>query len=240
MSEPSSPTESTEPRDERRPPRWRAFAKLILLGLLVGGAILVAHGVGERYLDPAVLAAVLRDIRDMPGIHLFFILGFGAATAVGFPATALTLAGGAIFNFGWGFAVNWVGAMLGATIAFGLARWLGRDATRHLLGRRFARLDALSAEHGFWAVVRLRLVPVVPFLALNFGSAVSGVRVRDYLPATALGLVPFIGVYTYFADVLVDGVAEARQEAVWHVAVAAGMLLALSFVPRLLGLGRRR
>ncbi|MFW6079741.1 MAG: TVP38/TMEM64 family protein [Gemmatimonadota bacterium] len=221
-------------RDELRLRRRAALLRLGLLAALVGGAAAVAYGFDSRYLDPATLAALLAEVRDSPGSRLLFTLAFAAATAIGLPATALTLAGGAIFELGWGLALNWLGGMLGATTAYGLARRLGRDATRRLLGRRAARLDRLSAEHGFWAVLRLRLVPVIPFVALNLGSALAGVRARDYVFATALGLVPFIAVYTYFADALVAGAAGAREEAMWRLGLAAGLLLALSFAPRLL------
>lgn len=238
MDDRSDPIEPPARRGERRPPQRRALAKLVLLAALVGGAGLIAYALGDRFLDPAALTAALREVRDVRGVRMLFVLVFAAATAVGLPATALTLAGGAIFSLGWGLAVNWAGAMLGATAAYGLAGALGRDATRRLLGRRAARLDALSATHGFWTVFRLRLVPVVPFVALNFGSALAGVRIRDYVPATALGLLPFIAVYTYFADALVAGVADAREQALWHIALGAGLLLGLSYVPGLLR-GRR-
>lgn len=238
MDDRSDPTESPESNGERRVPSRRSLSKLLLLAVLVGGALLVAYRLGDRYLDPVALTAALREVRDVPGVRVLFILAFAAATAVGLPATALALAGGAIFNLGWGLAVNWTGAMLGATAAYGLASSLGRDATRRLLGRRAARLDTLSAAHGFWTVLRLRLLPVVPFLALNVGSALAGVRLRDYVFATALGLIPFITVYTYFADALVAGVAGAREEALWHIAIGGGLLLALSFAPRLLRGGR--
>jgi uncharacterized membrane protein YdjX (TVP38/TMEM64 family) len=158
------------------------------------------------------------------------------------PGSSLTLAGGAVFGFGLGSLLNWIGATIGAAGAYALARGLGRDALRALLGRRAAALDRLLDEHGFLAMLRLRLIPLVPFNALNFGAGFAGVRASDYLIATAVGIVPGTLVYTYFADALLSGAAAAERQAYVRLAIAAGLLILLSFVPALarkLGLARK-
>lgn len=236
-------TDSAEPKHPSTGGRSKrpAILRLALLAAIVVAALVVAYlGGSGAFGDAEALSEFLRDVRGIPGIRLLFILAFGIATALGFPATALTLAGGAIFDFGWGFFLNWMGVMLGATLGYGMASVLGRDSVRRLLGHRVQKLDTITAEHGFWAMFRLRLIPVIPFLPLNFSAALAGVRVRDYIPATALGLIPFIGVYTYFADVLIAGVAGARERALWNIAIAGALLILLSFAPailRKLGIG---
>lgn len=216
----------------------RAVVRLAALALLIAGAALLVYTQGlYEYRDPAALASALRDARGVAGIPLFFLGIYTVATAFGLPGTPLMLGGGAIFGLGQGILLNWIGAVLGSAAAYGIARRLGRDATRRLLGARAARLDRFAAEHGFATVFRLRLVPIIPFIALNYGSALAGIRLRDYLLATALGILPAVAIYTYFADALVAGIAGARDQALLHVAIAAGLLIALSFVPTLL---RRR
>jgi len=46
------------------------------------------------------------------------------------------------------------------------------------------------AEHGFGAVVAVRLVPVLPFTATNYAAGLTGVGWRHYLVGSALGIVP--------------------------------------------------
>ena len=77
----------------------------------------------------------------------------------------------------------------------------------------------------------LRLVPLVPFNALNFGSGLTSLRWPDYALATVVGILPGTLVYTFFADALVLGSTQAGREASVRLWIAAGLFLALSLIP---------
>ena len=196
------------------------------------GTFLLARSQGLfRYRDLATLAEAVRGARDMPAAAPLFVLIYVAATTVGLPGSVLTLAGGAIFGVAGGTLLNWLGATIGATSAYLLARALGEDAVRGLLGKHAAALDKLSGARGFLTLLRLRLIPIVPFNALNFGAGLAGVKGRPYISATALGILPGTAIYTYFADALLSGAEGAQEEAFVRVAIAGGLLVLLSFVP---------
>jgi len=93
-----------------------------------------------------------------------------------------------------GIGVVLVAAMLGASIAFVLGRALGRDAVERFTGTRVERVDQLLRRRGILAVIRLRLVPVLPFTAINY-AGLTAVRARDYAIGTAVGTVPGIVAY---------------------------------------------
>lgn len=186
------------------------------------------------------LAAAVRELRERPFIAPLFVAAYTAATTLALPGSVLTIAGGAIFGFPVGFLLNWLGATLGATGAYWLARALGLDAVRRLVGSRAGGLEQFAGAHGFTTVLRLRLIPVVPFNLLNFAAGLAGVPFRDYLLGTAIGLVPGTAVYTWFADALIGGAEGARREALVKLAIAGGLLVALSFLPALLGRSRAR
>lgn len=208
------------------------YGKLALLAAIVGAAVLAARWAGlSRFTELEALAGAVRDVRELPFAPLLFVAVYAAIAAFGLPALALTLAGGAIFGLGWGTLLNWLGATLGALGGYLLARSLGRDAVTRLLGAHAARLDRLATAHGFGAILRLRLLPIVPFNALNFAAGVAGVPLRAYVLGTALGIVPGTFVYTYFADSLLAGAAGAREQALLRVAVAGALLVLLSFLP---------
>jgi uncharacterized membrane protein YdjX (TVP38/TMEM64 family) len=88
-------------------------------------------------------------------------------------------------------------------------------------------------------VLRLRLLPLVPFNVLSFAAGLAGVPFRPYLAATALGILPGTIVYTYFADSLLAGVEGASRQAFARVAAAGALLLAVSFGPALVRRLRR-
>ena len=105
-----------------------------------------------------------------------------------------------------------------------------------VLGGRAAAVDAFANAHGFLTLLRLRLIPIVPFNAINVGAGVSGVGLRPYVAATALGILPGTAVYTYFADALLSGASgsgPARHRAFIRVLIAGVLVIALSFVPSL-------
>lgn len=210
------------------------WLRLALLVAVLLGAWFTARAMGLfDALQFDRLPALIREARTVTWAAPAFVAAYTVFASLGLPATPLTLAGGALFGPWWGTALNWLGATAGATGAFLLARLLGRDALRALLGSRAGSLDALAGDGAFGALLRLRLLPVVPFNALNFGAGLAGVRPAAYIGATALGIVPGTAVYTYFADALLAGVDGARESALIRVAVAGALLVALSFLPAL-------
>lgn len=214
--------------------RRGAYVRIAVLAAVLAAAAYAAYRLGVFELsDPQRLGEVIRRAREVPALPVVFVLGYAIATVFGIPGTVFTLAGGAIFGVLSGSFLNWVGATLGAIGAYTLARRLGSDAVRSLLGRHASTLDALTSKAGFATIFRLRLIPVVPFNALNFAAGLAPAPFRAYALATALGIIPGTVVYTYFADSLVAGVTAARDRALVHVAVAGALLIALSFVPAL-------
>ena len=208
---------------------------LLRLGIFVAvlvAAWLVAKQTGLlEYVDTARIGEAVRAARELPWAAPAFVLTYAIVASLGLPGTPLTLAGGAIFGAAAGTGLNWIGASLGATGAYFLARALGSDAIRSLLGKRASALDALAGDQAFMPLLRLRLIPVVPFNALNFGAGLAGVRPGTYIASTMLGILPGTAIYTYFAGALIAGVDGARETAFQQVLIAAALLVALSFVP---------
>lgn len=214
--------------------RTRGLLRLGALLAVLAGAWVIADRTGLlAYADAAKLGEAVRAAREVSWAAPAFVLIYAVVATLGLPGTPLTLAGGAIFGAAFGTAYNWLGATLGATGAFFLARALGGDTLRALLGKRAGALDGLRDSRAFLPLLRLRLIPVVPFNALNFGAGLAGVRPTTYIATTALGIIPGTAIYTYFADALLAGVDGARAQALQQVAIAATLLIALSFVPTL-------
>jgi uncharacterized membrane protein YdjX (TVP38/TMEM64 family) len=67
---------------------------------------------------------------------------------------------------------------------------------------------------------------------LNYGAGVAGVRLIDYLGATAIGLLPTF-VFAYCADALFNG-TMSEGDALKRIVIACGLLLCLVLLPVLL------
>jgi uncharacterized membrane protein YdjX (TVP38/TMEM64 family) len=229
----SAPIERTVPLTPT-PSRTGSLLRLGLLALVLAGVAFAATRAGLLDLrDPDTLLAAIDRARAVPYIHVLFVLTYIVVATFGLPATPFTLAGGILFGTGLGSLLNWLGATLGATGTYLLTRAVGGDALRGILGKQSARLDLLAGQRGFGTLFRLRLLPVIPFNALSVTAALSGIGMRPYMAATALGILPGTIIYTYFAGSLVGGVSGASSTARMNLIIASVLLLALSFLPTL-------
>lgn len=124
---------------------------------------------------------------------LFYILG----SILLLPGTLLSFAGAILFGPYLGTLYTWVGATIGATLAFLISKSLGRSFVEGLLKGRLEALDRLVATQGFTGLLILRLVPLFPFNGLNFGCGLTRIRMTDYVLATALGILPATFVFQF-------------------------------------------
>ena len=218
--------------------RTGALLKLGALVLLIIGGYLVAKAtpVGD-YLTREGIGEGINWLRGNPWAPAIFVGIYATATALAVPGTILTLAGGAVFGFHWGTLYNFIAANIGANAAFLIARSLGRDSVRRLIGkdsRVLNKLDGIVEQHGFRGLLTLRLIPLVPFNALNFGSGLMPLKWRTYAIATLAGILPGTAIYTFFADALLQGSQEASRDALVRLIVAGALLVLLSFLPTIL------
>lgn len=150
-----------------------------------------------------------------------FVIVYVIASVLVFPGAVLTAAGGVLFGTWWGTVLAVIGASLGAAAAFEIGRWLGRDQVERIAGDRISRFDDWLGRRGFTAVLYVRLIPVFPFNLLNYAAGVTGVRRRDYLIATAVGIIPGTFAYAALGGNLTDPTSPEFIAAVVLVVVLA-------------------
>ena len=174
----------------------------------------------------------LQSGKDAVTVAVLFFVVYSALTAVGFPALPFTVAGGAIFGHVRGTLLSWGAGIMGAMLGYLLARGVGRETARRWIAKRKVGA-ALTQSTSFLTLLRLRLVPVIPLSVVNFASGLARTRFGLYVAATAIGILPVTIVFTYFADSLMRGLQGARTHAYWDVAIASGVLMAMSLLPLL-------
>jgi uncharacterized membrane protein YdjX (TVP38/TMEM64 family) len=176
------------------------------------------------------LADILLAFDDLgPWGPLLFVALYVAAAVTLAPAFVLTVAGGALFGVWRGSALVFLGAVLGASAAYAVARRLAQSRLLRWMDNdpRVAIVRQAVGEESVWVQFLLRLSPVVPFVLLNYALGLTGVRYRDFLLAS-VGMVPAIVMYTYYGKVVGDiaalaaGVAPPRTIA-YYVLLAVGL-----------------
>jgi len=158
---------------------------------LVGFLLLLAMGGAVVLLVPADIDS-LRDQVARAGAWgwVVFVAAYVVATLLLLPKNVLSVAAGLTYGAGLGTVLVWLAAVLGACAAFWIGRALGRDGVARLAGPAMAKLDGWVARRGALAVLVARLVPVVPFTAVNYASGLTVVGFVPYLLATAVGILP--------------------------------------------------
>jgi uncharacterized membrane protein YdjX (TVP38/TMEM64 family) len=133
-----------------------------------------------------------------------FIVLYAVGPSFLLPGAVMTIAGGLAFGVLWGTIYSMIGANLGAIVAFGTGRFLGRSFTQRIVGERFTRLVDSIARNAFRIVFYLRIVPVIPYNALNLLAGASPISFRDFFWASLLGMIPGTVVFAYLGDSLWD------------------------------------
>jgi len=103
------------------------------------------------------------------------------------PVLALVAATGVAFGPWLGPVYAMTGCVASASTGFGLGRWVGRQRVQRFGGSRVKRLHQALERNGTLAVFVLRKVPA-PFMLANIVVGASGVRYRDFLIGTVLGM----------------------------------------------------
>ena len=201
------------PQGDRR--SWSPWVRLGVLVALLGIGVFVAL----RFPVPDRQELVSGLLVEGPWGPLVFGLVYATATLAPVPKNVLSAAAGFAFGLGSGAVLVWSAALVGSGVAFWLGRLLGRDGVERLARGHLARVDALVDRYGGWAVLGLRLVPVVPFTALNYGSGITTLSFWRYVLATAAGIAP--GTVSYVAL----GAYGTDPESVPFLAAAVALLL---------------
>jgi uncharacterized membrane protein YdjX (TVP38/TMEM64 family) len=194
--------------------------RLIPLGILVAAGI----AFGSHYLTFGTLA----EHRDwLCGLAarwglvaaLFYIGVYAILVALSVPVGAvLTIAGGYLLGTWLGTLAAVVGATLGATGIF-LATRAGLGGLAQRAGPFLGKLEAGFRDDAFNYLLVLRLVPIFPFWLVNLVPALVGVRLRSYVLATFLGIIPATFVFASLGSGLGEIVEAPDLGIVFHPSV---------------------
>ncbi len=124
----------------------------------------------------------------------FFIYVF--VVAMNLPgATIMTLAGGALFGFWAGLVVISFASSIGATLACALARYLFRDAVGRRFGDKLAKVHEGIKREGAFYLFTMRLIPAIPFFAINLVMGLTEMRLSTFYWVSQLGMLAGTAVY---------------------------------------------
>lgn len=128
---------------------------------------------------------------------LLFVLIYMFATVFFMPGIVMTLSGGFLFGAYWGTLLNLLGATLGATVSFLIARYTAHEWVNHRMGQRLPALQKGIEDHGWKYIAVLRLAPVIPFNLVNYALGLTPVRLKHYVGFSFIFMFPGCFAFTY-------------------------------------------
>ena len=129
-------------------------------------------------------------------VVVLFFSAYVGVTALSLPlATWMTLAAGALFGFWTGLLIVSFASTIGATLAFLAARYLLRDWVHERFGGRLDAIDAGMERDGPFYLFTLRLIPVVPFFAINLLMGLTPIRAWVFYAVSQIGMLAGTAVY---------------------------------------------
>lgn len=195
---------------------WLKFAALI--ALLVAAFVTVNFTGVSDLLDYDQMQVLLARLG--PWGPLSYILLYAVLTVLTVPGTLLTVLGAAVFPLGWAYLWVLVGATLGASLSFVIARALGREAVERALeraeggiGQKVRSWTERVEKNGVLAIAYLRLA-YVPFPVLNYAAPLTGVRFSEFVIGTFLGILPGAFVFVFMGNTV---------RAAWETGSLAGI-----------------
>ncbi len=202
---------ATEPTRSRVNRKVKHIWQYLLVAALVAVLIVAAKYFNVQELLRSALVWI-----DKLGFWkpVAFIVIYNLATVLFVPGSIVTLGGGVIFGAIWGSVYVFIAAMLGATSAFLIGRYLSRDwIAKQMEGNpKFKAINQAIAKEGFKIVLLTRLSPIFPFNLLNYAFGVTQVSFKDYFLGS-IGMIPGVIMYVYLGSLAGDlaGLSIAPQ-----------------------------
>lgn len=123
------------------------------------------------------------------------------------PGLAITITNAWIFGWQYGALYSWIGALLGASLDFGIARWYGRPMVEKFIDNKCLKIvNTFLQRHGILSVFVTRLTPIIPFKIVSYGVGLSTLSFCKFVVATAIGQAPAILLYSIIGQNLTHSI----------------------------------
>jgi uncharacterized membrane protein YdjX (TVP38/TMEM64 family) len=178
-----------------------SFKRLLPLLVLVTGLVVFFALDLHRYLSFEVLRdnreALLNWVRQNGLLAaLVYMAIYAVAVAFSLPGgLVLSITGGFLFGTLWGSLYIVIGATVGATALFMIAKSALGDFLRAKAGPWLQKMEAGFRENALSYLLVLRLVPLFPFFVVNLVPAFLGVPLSTYVIGTFFGIMPGVFVF---------------------------------------------
>ncbi len=172
-----------------------AVLKLILLAVIVAGIPAFLYlKYGSSIFSKDTASGVIEYLRQNSSIAFLLIIGLQIIQVVicVLPGQPIQFAASYMFGVGIGYLLSVIGAVIGTTISFYLAKLLGSDAMHLFFGEEKIKdyQRRLNSGRGLLLTFLIYLIPGVPKDLLSYAAGISEMRFRPFLLTATIGRSP--------------------------------------------------
>ena len=219
----------------KRRATWRDWIRIAIPVVLLAGLVVAGWRLGYFDLhEPDALHEAASRASGIPWLVPMFVVVYSALAALAAPVSPLAYGAGAVFGVVEGSILVWTASMIGSAAGYTLARTVWSDSARRLLGRHEDKLRKLRDGNTFLTILRVQLLPVVPFGLLTYAAGTARLRFLPYWLASGLGIIPSTIAAVYVGDRLRAGVRQGSGHPFIVAGIVMSAVLLLSFLPTLI------
>jgi phospholipase D1/2 len=174
----------------------------LLAAVLVGLVLLWRFTPLADILQPARLAEHFERFNSLRWLPFALIGAYIVGGLVVFPVTLLGATVALMLPPYKAALVAFTGIVLSASLLHWIGKRLLKGRLKSALGSTMERLDKTLSDRSVLTIATIRMIPIAPFTLVNLAAGALGVRFRDYLLGTALGLAPGVVVTALFGNQL--------------------------------------
>jgi len=142
------------------------------------------------------------------------------------PPLILYVAGGYAFGSLLGGTLIFIGNVIGAIIAFWIARKFGRGfVEKRVKHKSMKKFDRYSEKYGLFTIFILRINPLTSTDMFSYLAGLSRMSVWSMAVGTALGLAPLIYLQSYLGEFIVRGDSFFTLLFIWISIVYAAVMV---------------
>ena len=201
-------------------PKRLVFAACLAIAV-IAGLVLSLQMADRPTLSEAWVRGLVGDLGMFGPLALIGLMVL-AIVASPIPSGPIAVAAGALYGTLWGGTITVVGALLGALIAFGSARYLGADWVRQSQNSVLRYIARPRSQFALMLIVfTSRLIPFISFDLVSYGAGITCLTLGRFALATALGVIP----NCFALAAMGAGMADGGANWMWIVGLGGAVTL---------------
>lgn len=156
-------------------------------------------------MDEYISINFLQDTISSFGVFgpLVYIIIMAVAIVISpIPSLPITISSGFIWGIFLGTLYSVIGATIGATISFLIARKLGKQSIYKLLGKYAIFCGRCTEKSLFLIILFARLIPFFQFDIVSYGAGLTKMPLWKFILATIIGMIPTTFLFVKFGSSL--------------------------------------